>query len=131
MEIGRLSWTNTIDEQEKAVSELANSSDIDLKELIMPSGRKDCWANCAKIICARSDQEIMEIALDMFEWLQDLNWPRATDIVSRLKELPADVLRRLYRISLEKAKRDDEWLFSLKEAFDDLDIESGSSVTND
>ena len=36
MEIGRLSWSNTIDEQEKAVSELANSRDIDLKELIMP-----------------------------------------------------------------------------------------------
>ena len=123
MEIGRLSWTNTIDEQEKAVSELANSSDIDLKELIMPSGRKDCWANCAKVICARSDQEIMEIALEMFEWLQDLNWPGATDIVSRLKKLPADVLRRLYRISLEKAKRDDEWLFSLKEEFDYLDVD--------
>lgn len=123
MEIGKLSWTNTIDEQEKAVSELANSSDIDLKELIMPSGRKDCWANCAKVICARSDQEIMEIALEMFEWLQDLNWPGATDIVSRLKELPADVLRRLYRISLEKAKRDDEWLLSLKEEFDYLDVD--------
>lgn len=129
MEIGRLSWSNTIDEQEKAVSELANSSDIDLKELIMPSGRKDCWANCAKVICARSDQEIMEIALEMFEWLQDLNWPGATYIVSRLKELPADVLRRLYRISLEKAKMDDEWLFSLKEEFDYLAVDD-SFMTN-
>lgn len=128
MEIGRLSWANTIDEQEKAVSELANSRDIDLKELMMPSGRKDCWANCAKVICARSDQEIIGIALEMFEWLQDLNWPGATDIVSRLKELPADVLRRLYRISLEEAKKDDEWLFFLKEEFDYLDIESGSFI---
>ena len=131
MEIGRLSWSNTIDEQEKAVSEFANSRDIDLKELMMPSGRKDCWANCAKVICSRSDQEIIEVAPEMFEWLQDLNWPGATDIVSRLKKLPTDVLRRLYRISLKKAKRDDEWLFYLKEAFDDLDMESGSSIIND
>lgn len=131
MEMERLSWSNTMDDQEKAVSELANSRDIDLKALIMPSGRKDCWANCARVICARSDQEIIGIALEMFEWLQDLNWPGATDIVSRLKELPADVLRRLYRISLEKAKRDDEWLFSLREAFDDLDIESNSSMINE
>lgn len=130
MEIGRLSWSNTIDEQEEAVSELANSRDIDLKELMMPSGRKDCWANCAKVIWTRSDQEVIEVALEMFEWLQDLNWPGATDIVSRLKELPTDVLRRLYRISLEKAKRDDEWSFFLKEEFNDLDDESGSSIIN-
>ena len=44
MEIEKLSWSNTIDEQEKAVSELANSRDIDLKELIMPFGKIDCWA---------------------------------------------------------------------------------------
>ena len=69
MEIEKLSWSNTIDEQEKAVSELANSRDIDLKELIMPFGKKDCWANCAKVICARSDKEIIQEALEMFEWL--------------------------------------------------------------
>lgn len=47
----------------------------------------------------------------MFEWLQDLNWPGAMDIVSRLKKLPTDVLRRLYQVSLDKAKNDEEWLF--------------------
>lgn len=51
----------------------------------MPFGKKDCWANCVKVICARSDKEIIEVALEMFEWLQDLNWPGAMDIVSRLK----------------------------------------------
>ena len=95
MEVEKLSWSNTIDEQEKAVSELANSRDIDLKELIMPFGKK----------------EIIEVALEMFEWLQDLNWPGAMDIVSRLKKLPTDVLRRLYQVSLDKAKNDAEWLF--------------------
>lgn len=111
MEIEKLSWSNTIDKQEKAVSELANSRDIDLKELIMPFGKKDCQANYAKVICARSDKEIIEVALEMFEWLQDLNWPGAMDIVSRLKKLPTDVLRRLYQVSLDKAKNDEEWLF--------------------
>ena len=122
MEIEKLSWSNTIDEQEKAVSELANSRDIDLKELIMPFGKKDCWANCAKVICARSDKEIIEVALEMFEWLQDLNWPGAMDIVSRLKKLPTDVLRRSYQVSLDKAKNDADWLFFLKEEFGYLDV---------
>ena len=118
MEIEKLSWSNTIDEQEKAVSELANSRDIDLKELIMPFGKKDCWANCAKVICARSDKEIIEVALEMFEWLQDLNWPGAMDIVSRLKKLPTDVLREplinhRYFITIDKSVRES----SLSRAF--------------
>lgn len=84
--------------------------------------KKDCWANCAKVICARSDKEIIEVALEMFEWLQDLNWLGAMDIVSRLKKLPTDVLRRLYQVSLDKAKNDAEWLFFLKEEFGYLDV---------
>lgn len=122
MEIERLSWSNPIDEQEKAVSALANSREIDLKELIMPLGKKDCWANCAKVICARSDKEIIEAAPEMFEWLQDLNWPGATAIVSKLQKLPPDVLRRLYQVTLDKAKNDEEWLFFLRKEFGYLDI---------
>ena len=43
-------------------------------------------------------------------------------IVSRLKKLPTDVLRRLYQVSLDKAKNDAEWLFFLKEEFGYLDV---------
>jgi len=121
MEIERLSWSNAVDEQEKAVSEYANCDAIDLRAFIMPFGRKDCWANCAKVISARPDKEIIEIGLELFEWLQDLNWPGAMEIVSRLEKLPSDVLRKLYRASLEKAKNDEEWSYYLKEVFEYLD----------
>ena len=112
----RLSWSNTVDEQEKSVSEYANCDAIDLRSFIMPLGRKDCWENCAKVMSARPDKEIIEIGLELFEWLQDLNWPGAMVIVSRLETLPMDALRRLYWASLEKAKNDEEWSYFLKEA---------------
>lgn len=121
MEIERLSWSNAVDEQEKAVSEYANCDDIDLRAFTMPFGRKDCWENCAKVISARPDKEIIEVGLELFEWLQDLNWPGAMEIVSRLEKLPTDVLRKLYRASLEKAKNDEEWSYYLKEVFEYLD----------
>ena len=54
-------------------------------------------------------------------WLQDLNWPGAMVIVSRLETLPMDALRRLYWASLEKAKNDEEWSYFLKEVFGYLD----------
>ena len=43
--------------------------------LFQPVENKSVWQNCAKAIVAKSDSELHEYILNMFEWLKDLNWP--------------------------------------------------------
>lgn len=47
---------------------------------------KRVWENCARILYHKSDEELMPYLEQMFEWLQDLNWPGALIISKRLYE---------------------------------------------
>lgn len=46
---------------------------------------KNVWDNCAKILSNRNDEELRPYLIDLFRWLQDLNWPGALYIFDRLK----------------------------------------------
>ena len=76
---------------------------------------------CKKIyrINARVDEELYR---ELTEKAKIYQCSMSDIIVSRLKKLPTDVLRRLYQVSLDKAKNDAEWLFFLKEEFGYLDV---------
>jgi len=50
-----------------------------------PYGKR-VWDNCAKIIASKSDEIIQHYLPDLFEWVQDLNWPGAIVIKNRLMQ---------------------------------------------
>ena len=45
-----------------------------LSVLIQPIESKSIWENCAKVLASKSDQELAIYLIDMFQWLQDMNW---------------------------------------------------------
>ncbi len=51
---------------------------------------KNVWANCAKILSEKTDDELSCYLPSLMEWLQDLNWPGALCIVERLNRQSND-----------------------------------------
>ena len=51
-----------------------------------PSG-KMTWENCARIICDKTNDELEPYITQMFEWVEDLNWPGALLIFERLVDM--------------------------------------------
>ena len=54
---------------------------------------KNVWENCALIIERKSDEELMPYLPQLFEWIQDLNWPGAVIILNRLKVFSGEKLK--------------------------------------
>lgn len=50
---------------------------------LAPYGKK-VWENCAEILCEKSDDELSNYYFRLLEWLQDMNWPGAICVYSRL-----------------------------------------------
>ena len=48
---------------------------------------KMVWENCAKIICDKTNAELEPYISQMFEWIEDLNWPGALLIFERLVDM--------------------------------------------
>lgn len=92
-----------------------------LKAFFQPqdeSYNKNVWENCAKIIYSKSDKEISFYLKEMFEWLQDINWPGAKIIAKRLTEYKdKEWLEFVRRKSLivSKALKDSMWEEYLKQ----------------
>ena len=118
--IRELSWHNDLSTQNRAVEDFASRNDICLTDFILPEGKKDCWFNCARILERQNDEKIAQYSGELFAWLQDMNWPGAEIIAARLKKLPLPVLRVAYERALLDAANDEEWLFFIKEEFDEF-----------
>ena len=69
------------------------------------------WENCAKIITSKSDDELEQYIIPMFEWLKDMNWPGAEIIYERLKSMPFEFVKIDYDICLQMSEqsRDEVW----------------------
>ena len=81
-----IDWNRPLSDQEKGI-QMANQVRC-IKAFFQPSGPgggKSVWGNCAIIVCNHSDAELSPYVLDMLIWIQDLNWPGATEILCRLK----------------------------------------------
>ena len=83
--------------------------------LFQPAENKSVWQNCAKAIVAKSDSELHEYILNMFEWLKDLNWPGSAIILERLKQFPSSTIGYWLSYSIKKAvkEKDALWLMGL------------------
>ena len=113
-----LDWTNSIEKQEQGVKLAKEVKCINV--FLQPGSHyygKNVWGNCAKILSARSNEELSPYLIELMEWLQDMNWPGAFCILNRLKEMVNEQLfKHSYTICLQCAKAlDDEvWESNLK-----------------
>ena len=113
-----LDWNNSIEKQEQGVKLAKEVKCINV--FLQPGSHyygKNVWDNCAKILSARSNEELSPYLIELMEWLQDMNWPGAFCILNRLKEMVNEQLfKRSYTICLKCAKAlDDEvWESNLK-----------------
>ena len=116
--MGLLDWNNSIEKQEQGV-ELAKSVNC-INVFLQPGGRyygKNVWNNCAKILSARSNEELSPYLIELMEWLQDMNWPGAFCIFNRLKGMVNEQLFQYsYIICLKYARAldDDIWESNLR-----------------
>ena len=82
--------------------------------MILPNP-KSVWENCAIILAQRTDSELEPYLDQIFEWLQDLNWPGAIMIHNRMLDMEEQMLSKQLARSQKRAQieNDDEWLFNL------------------
>lgn len=72
---------------------------------LTPFYSKNVWENCAIILSERNDDELEPFLFEMLEWLQDMNWPGATCILSRLLKYENEqILMQVVESCLLKAK---------------------------
>ena len=79
---------------------------------IIPGHSKSVWEPCAQVLAARSDEELEPHLPQLFEWLQDMNWPGADTIRDRLLRFPFSRLENWYDFAVREARRNKDagWL---------------------
>ena len=83
-----LDWNNSAEEQEKGIRLARDVKCINV--FLQPRSNryhrynKNVWDNCAKVLSDRSDEELEPYLIELFEWIEDLNWPGAMCILDRL-----------------------------------------------
>ena len=77
--------------------------------MIQPIEDKSLWENCAKVLADKSDEVLAPYFIQLFEWLQDMNWPGAYIIYDRLKTIPAKEIELAFEISLSLADKYDDY----------------------
>lgn len=113
-----LDWNNSIEMQERGLK-LAKEVKC-INAFLQPGNHyygKNVWDNCAKILSARSNEELSPYLIELMRWLQDMNWPGAFCIFNRLKEMVNEQsFQYSYTICLKCAKAlDDEvWESNLR-----------------
>ena len=116
--MGLLDWNKSIADQAEGIKMAENIENINV--FLQPCSKnynKNVWDNCAKILPARSNEELSPYMIELMEWLQDMNWPGAFCIFDRLKGMVNEQLFQYsYTICLKCAQAlDDEvWESNLK-----------------
>lgn len=101
-----LSWNNDERIQTQGIKEAKKIKNLSV--LIQPIESKSIWENCAKVLVSKTDEELQIYLIDLFEWLQDMNWPGADIVYERLKSMPVQYIETAYRICLSIAKRTED-----------------------
>lgn len=113
-----LDWNNSIEKQEQGINLAKEVKCINV--FLQPGSYhygKNVWDNCAKILAARSNEELSPYLIELMAWLQDMNWPGAFCILNRLKKMVNEQLfLHSYTICLKcaKALNDEVWESNLK-----------------
>lgn len=113
-----LDWNNSIEMQAQGIQLAQDVECINI--FLQPGSRrygKNVWDNCAKILSAKSNEELSPYLIELMGWLQDMNWPGAFCILDRLKGMVNEPLfQHSYTICLKCAKAldDEAWESNLK-----------------
>ena len=112
-----LDWNNDKNMQLKGIEYATKMNRVDV--FIQPVTEiysKNIWDNCAVIVAAKTDDELKDYLQELFDWLQDLNWPGSFTILKRInayndREAIQSVKNKCKRIAIEKD--DKVWLENL------------------
>lgn len=108
-----IDWNNDASIQAAGIK--MAEAERDIRVFIQPcteSYSKNVWDNCALILSKKSDAELAPYLSELFEWLQDMNWPGAFCILSQLKNYTEDDLFNSTLdtcLSRAKISADDVW----------------------
>mgnify|MGYP005796348117 FL=1 len=116
--MGLLDWNNSNEEQTEGIKLAQEIKCINV--FLQPCNKsynKNVWDNCAKILAARTDEELDPYLVELLEWLQDMNWPGAFCILDRLQQY-ADTahFNHAFNICMKcaKALEDEVWEENLR-----------------
>lgn len=115
--IKMLDWNNSIDVQNKGIEYAKKISSLEI--FLQPNTdlyNKNVWDNCAEVLRSKTDIELKPHLIQLFEWLQDMNWPGAFCILDRLKQYKDNhSFDTSFDISVKTAKQlnDEVWLENL------------------
>ena len=70
---------------------------------MQPIEGKTLWENCARVIVAKDDAQLAPYLVRLFQWLQDMNWPGAEPVYTRLLKIPLSILLPSYKLSVKMA----------------------------
>ena len=104
-----LSWDNDEKIQAQGINEAKKIKNISV--LIQPIESKSVWENCAKVLASKTDEELKIYLIDLFKWLQDMNWPGADIIYKRLKHIPIEQIEMAYRYCLSLAEQTEDMVW--------------------
>ena len=112
-----LHWSRSAAEQAHGRALARNMTD--LRVFLQPDayGSKAVWDNCALILAERSDAELTPYLEELLSWLQDINWPGALTILSRLRRFSGEALPYAVMHAAARAERmcerGESWLDAL------------------
>lgn len=114
----------TEEQREKNIKILAKDTDYNNKLFIKAGIKKEAWENLAKVLLYRGYPMIADVVPEMFEWLQDMNWPGAKEISYALSLLPKDILIKELESATLLAKKDNDigWLYWLREFMEENNL---------
>ena len=123
IDIGSLSWNLSPEEQQKNMNNTQITCNDDIKMLILPYRKQDCWKNCATLLSKLDDTVIINILPELFEWYKDLNWPGIEIIDARIRRLPQYSVKKALSTALVRAKNetDEIWMENLLEFIADYE----------
>lgn len=107
-----LDWSNPTSVQVDAIHAIADDDTFDPSLLLQDSIPKECWGNASIIFAKWGSPRIDAIIPGLFEWLQDINWPGALEILVLLYDLPEEKTAKPLQGAIAEAKRtnDETWL---------------------
>ncbi len=115
-----LSWNNDKNTQAQGINEAKKIKNLSV--FMQPIESKSIWENCARVLASKEDQELNIYLIDLFQWLQDMNWPGADIVYERLKKMPIKCIETAYRICLSLAEHTEDiaWKKVLLDFYKDL-----------
>ena len=107
-----LNCQSKLEEQLKGIKLARNLEDLSFLILPFANGEsKRLWENCAKVIASKEDDALALYLTDLFQWLQDMNWPGAEIIYRRLLHFEGPELNTAFSVCFNMAivSRDAVW----------------------